>query len=87
MKIERTFSQEDLSNDKFKTTYTKSADFDFGRLAIIILLAIIVYESFRSGFFLTVPTFVWYGLFVVLVVWVALSLIIPFIALIIWRNE
>jgi lactate dehydrogenase-like 2-hydroxyacid dehydrogenase len=47
MKIERSVSQEYLSNDNLKTIYTRSAGVDFGELAIIVLLSIVVYESTR----------------------------------------
>lgn len=87
MKIERTFSQEHLSDDDLKITYTKSVSVDFGQLAIIVLLVIIVYESFRSGFYLTIPLFVWYAVFVGIIVWVALFVLVSFIALIAWRKE
>ena len=87
MKIERASSQEYLSNNGFKTTQTKSVGFNFGELAIVVLLAIIVYESFKSGFFLTIPIFVWYAVFIVLITWVVLSVTVSVIALIAWRNE
>ena len=87
MKIERISSQEYLSNNGLKTTQTKSVGVDFGQLVIIVLLAIIVYESFKSGFFLTIPIFVWYAVFVVLIAWAVLSIVVPIIALIAWRNE
>jgi hypothetical protein len=87
MKIERSVSQEYLSNDNLKTIYTRSAGVDFGELAIIVLLSIVVYESIRSGFFLTIPLFVWYAVFVVLIIWIALSIITFIIALIAWNIE
>lgn len=87
MKIERTFSEEYLSEDNLKTTYTKTVGFDFGEFAIVVLLTIIVYESFRTGFFLTIPIFVWYGLLIVLVIWTGLFVLITVIFLLTWRKE
>ena len=88
MKIERTFSEEYVYNDdKHKKTHSKTVGIDFGMLVVAVLLAIIVYESFRSGFFLTVPIFVWYAVFFVLIVFGVLAIIITAITLIGWRSE
>ena len=88
MKIERTFSEEYVYNDgNLKTTHTKSIGVDFGMLAVVVLLAIIVYESFRTGFFLTVPIFVWYAVFFVLIVFGALVIVITAFTLMDWRSD
>ena len=88
MKIERSFSEEYIYNDSnLKKTHTKSVGIDFGILAVVVLLAIIVYESFRSGFFLTVPIFVWYAIFFILIRFGIISIIITVITLVDWRNE
>lgn len=88
MKIEQTFSKEYIYNDSdLKTTHTKSIGVDFGMLAVAVLLAIIVYESFRSGFFLTVPMFVWYAVFFILLVVGVLVIIITTITLMDWRTD
>ena len=88
MKIERTSSEEYLYNDgNLKKTHTKSVGIDFGILAVAVLLAIIVYESFRSGFFLTVPLFVWYAVFFILLVVGVLAIVITAVTLMDWRND
>ena len=88
MKIERTFSEEYVYNDdKHKETHSKTVGIDFGMLVVAVLLAIIVYESFRSGFFLTVPMFVWYAVFFILLVVGVLVIIITTITLMDWRTD
>jgi len=71
-------------NDVVTRERTQSTEFDFAKLAIVIILAIIAYELAKKG--IVVPLLVWVLIEIVLILY-AVSFIIQLVAFFILRSE